>query len=85
MVHSVTGMLVGLSVGIMQVTVYVAIVQLEVSAVLMQATVSEGNMWVTIFIVIKQMGVSVAIMQVVLFSVHYAHDSSTLIMQVIRS
>ena len=49
----------------MQVTVSVAIMQLDVSA---------ANKWVTIFIVIMQMGVSAAIMQVVFSAVHYAHD-----------
>ena len=48
MVLFVTGMLVDLSVAIMQ---------LEVSAAHMQVTVSAANMWVTIFIVIMQMGV----------------------------
>ena len=41
----------------MQVTVSVAIMQLEVSAAHKQVAVSETNMWMTIFIVIKQMGV----------------------------
>ena len=47
-----TGMLVNLSVTIMQVTVSVAAMQLEVSAAHMQVTVSAANIWVTIFIVI---------------------------------
>ena len=58
-------MLVDLSVTIMQVTVSVAVMQLEVPA---------ANMCVTIFFVIRQMGVSVAIMQVVFSAVHYTHD-----------
>ena len=64
----------GSSCCIMHVTVFVAIIQLEVSAALIQVTVSTSNMWVTIFIVFMQMGVSVAIMQVVLSAVHYAHN-----------
>ena len=48
MVLYVTGMLVDISV---------AIIQLEVSAALMQVTVFAANMWVTIFIVIMQKGV----------------------------
>ena len=62
---SVTGMLVDLCVTIMQVTVSVAVIQLEVST---------ENMSLTIFIVIMQMGVSVAVMQVVFSAVHYTHD-----------
>ena len=46
----------------MQVTVFVAIMQLKVSATLTQVTVSTENMWVTIFIVIMQVRVSVAVM-----------------------
>ena len=65
MLLSVTGMLVDLSVKIMQVTVSVAVMQFEVSV---------ENMWVTIFIVIMQMRVCVAVMQVAFFAVHYAHD-----------
>ena len=49
----------------MQVTVSVAVMQLEVSA---------ANMWVTIFVVIMQMEVSVAVMQVVFSAVRYVHD-----------
>ena len=60
-----TGMLVDISVAIMQ---------LEVSAAHTQVTVSASNMWVTIFVVIMQMEVSVAIIQVVFSAVHYAHD-----------
>ena len=72
--HSVTGILVDLSVIIMQVTVSVAVVLLEVSAAHTQVTVSAANMWATIFIIIVQMGVTVAIMQVVFSAVHYAND-----------
>ena len=54
-VLSATIMLVDLFVAIMQETVSVAIMQLEVSA---------GNMWVKTFIEIMQVGISVAIMQV---------------------
>ena len=64
MILSATGMLVDLYVAIMQVTVSVAFMHLDVSA---------ANMWVTIFIVIMQMGVSVAIMHVVFSAVDYAH------------
>ena len=70
----VTGMLVDLSVAIEQVTVYVAIVHLEVSGAHMQVTLSAANMWVTMFVVIMQMRVSVAIMQVLFSAVHYVHD-----------
>ena len=69
--YFVTGMLVDLSVAIIQVTVSVLIMQLEVFAAHMQVT---ANMWVTIFVVIIQMEVSVAIMQVVFSAVHYAYD-----------
>ena len=64
----VTGMLVNFSVKIMQV----AIIQLEVSAVHMQVTVSAASMQMAIFIVIKiryflqclmHMTVSIVIMQ----------------------
>ena len=41
----------------MKVTVYVAIMQLEVSATLMPVKISAANMWVTIFIEIMQVGV----------------------------
>ena len=53
MVLFVTGMLMDLSVAIMQ---------LEASGVHMPVTVSAAKMWLTIFVVIMQMGVSVAIM-----------------------
>ena len=58
----------------MQVTVFVEIMELEVSAALMQVTVSAANMWVTIFIVIMQVGALLQIMQVVFSAVHYAYD-----------
>ena len=58
----------------MKVTVYVAIMQLEVSATLMPVKISASNMWVTIFTKIMQVGDSVAIMQVVFSTLHYAHD-----------
>ena len=58
----------------MQVTVSVAVMQLEIFAALMQVTVSAANIWVTIFIVIMQVGVSIANMQVVFSAVHYAHE-----------
>ena len=58
----------------MKVTVFVAIMQLEVPATLMQVKVSAANLWVTIFTEITQVGVSLVIMQVVLSTVHYAHD-----------
>ena len=67
-------MLVDLSVANMQVTVSVAIIELELSAAPMQMTVSAANIWVTTFIVIMQMRVSVAIMQVIFSAVDYAHD-----------
>ena len=59
---------------IMQVTVSVAIMQLEVSAVHIEVIVSATNMWMTIFIVIMQVGISVTTMQVVFSAVHYPHD-----------
>ena len=69
-VFSVTVVLVNLSAYdsfcIMYVTVFVAIIQLEVFAAIMQVTVSSSNMWVTFFIVSMLIGVSVAIMQMVL-------------------
>ena len=65
MILFVTGMLVHLPVAIKQVTVSVAIVQLEFSG---------AHMWVTFFVLIMQMGVFVAIMQVVFSAVQYAHD-----------
>ena len=65
MVLSVTGMLVDLSVAIMQ---------LEGSAEHMKVTVPATNFYVATFIVIMQMGVSFAIMQVVFSAVHYAYD-----------
>ena len=55
-------------------TISIAIMQLQVSAALMQVTFSAPYMWMTIFIVIMQMEVSVVIMQVVFSAVHYAHD-----------
>ena len=66
-------MLVDLPVPIKQVTVSVAIVQLEAFVAHMQVSVSAGNMWVVIFVLIMQIRVSVAIMQVVFYAVHYAH------------
>ena len=48
-------------------------------------TGSAANMCVTISVVIRQMEVSDAIMQVVFPAVHYAHDYSIVIMQVILS
>ena len=67
-------MLVDLFVANIQVTVSVAIKQLEVFSAFMQVKVSAANMWVTIFIEIMHVGVSVAIMQVVFSAVQYAHD-----------
>ena len=60
----VTGMLVHFSVAVIEVTVPVAIMQLEVFAAHTQVTVAAANMWVTIFVVIMQMEVYVAITQV---------------------
>ena len=65
MVLFVSGILSDLSVVIKQVTVSVAIIQLEVFGASMQVTVPAGKMWFKI---------SVAIMQVVLTAVHYAHN-----------
>ena len=72
-VPSVAVMLVDLSAAIIQVTVSVAIMQLEVFA-LIQVTVSAANVWVTIFIVIKQVEALLQIVQVVFSTVHYALD-----------
>ena len=67
---SVTGMLVDISVTIMQVTV--ADMQLEVSTTHMQVTVSSANVWMTVSIM--QMGLSVAVVLVVFSAVHYAYN-----------
>ena len=76
-------MLVDLFVANMQVTVSVAIKQLEVFSAFMHVKVSAANMWVTIFIEIMDIEVPVTIMQVVFSTVHYAHDCvSIVIMQV---
>ena len=40
----------------------------------MQVKVSAANMWVTIFFEIMHVEVSVAIVQVLFSAVHYAHD-----------
>ena len=53
-------MLVDLSVAIMPVTVSVAIMQLEAYGALIQVTISTANRWATILIAIMQVGVSVA-------------------------
>ena len=60
----------GLSVANKHVAVSVVIMQLDVSAELMEVTVSGLNVGVTIFIVFMQVGVSVAIMQVLLSAMH---------------
>ena len=72
MVISVTGMLVDLSVAIMQVTVSVVIMQLEVyeAGDRFCSKYVGGNF----FIVIMQMGVSLAVMPVRFSAVHFAHD-----------
>ena len=49
----------------MLVDLFVAILQVKVSA---------ANMWGTIFIEIMHVGVSVVIMQVLFSTVHYTHD-----------
>ena len=59
--YFVTRMLVDLSLAIMQVTVSVAIMELEIFAAHTQMIVSEAKRWV-------------AILQVVFSAVHYAHD-----------
>ena len=84
---SFIGMLMDLSVAIVQVTFSVAVTLLEVSAAHLQVTVSAANMWVTTFFVIMQMGVAiVAIMQVLFSAVDYAHMTvSIVIMQVTLS
>ena len=64
-VLSATIMLEDLLVASMQVTVSVAIMQLEFSAI---------NMWVTNFVEIMDVGGSDAILQVVFSAAHYAHD-----------
>ena len=71
---SATLMLVDVFVAVMEVTVSVAIMLLEVSATLRSfCNISAANIWVTI-IEIMQVGVSVAIMPVVFSTVHYAHN-----------
>ena len=67
-------MLAVLSATVLLVDLFVAIMQLEVSAGFMQMKVSEANVWVTIFIKTMQVGASVAILQVVISTVHYVHD-----------
>ena len=82
-VLSATFILVDLFVAIMQVTISVEIMQLQVSAPFIHVKVSAANMWVTIFIEIMDIEVPVTIMQVVFSTVHYAHDCvSIVIMQV---
>ena len=73
-VLSATFVLVDVFVAIMQVTVSVAVMHLEVSAKFMQVKVSAANTWMTISIEIMHVGVSVAISQVLFSTVHYAHD-----------
>ena len=65
-------MLVILSATFMLVDLFVAIMELEVSAAFTQGKVSAANMWVTIFIEIMQVRASVAIMQVVFATAQYA-------------
>ena len=67
-------MLVVLSATFTLVDLFVAVMQLEVSAAFMMVKVSAANVWVTIFIDFMHMGVSVGIMPVVFSLVHYAHD-----------
>ena len=61
-------MLVVLSATFILVDVFVVIMQVTVSAEIMQ------NMWVTNFIEIMHVEVSVTMMQVIVSTVHYAHD-----------
>ena len=58
-------MSVVLSSTIMLVDLFIAFMQVKVSA---------ANMWVTHFFEIMHLRVSIAIMQVVFSAVHYAHD-----------
>ena len=58
-------MSVVLSSTIMLVDLFIAFMQIKVSA---------ANMWVTHFFEIMHLRVSIAIMQVVFSAVHYAHD-----------
>ena len=55
-------------------TIFVEVMQLEVSAPFTQVKVSTANMLVIGFIKIMHVEVSVTIMQVVFSTVHYAHD-----------
>ena len=73
-VLSATFILVNLFVAIMQVTVSAEIIQSEVSASFMQVKRFTANMWVTTFIAIMHVEVSATIMQVVFSTVHYAHN-----------
>ena len=56
--HIILSVTLDHSVTIMHVTVYVIIMQFEVSTALIQGTVFVSNMWVTIFMVFMQVGVS---------------------------
>ena len=61
-------MLVVLSAAFILVDLFVVIMQVTVSAEIMQ------NIWVTNFIEIMHVEVSVTMMQVVVSTVHYVHD-----------
>ena len=61
-------MLVVLSATFILVDLFVVIMQVTVSAEIMQ------NIWVTNFIEIMHVEVSVTMMQVIVSTVHYAHD-----------
>ena len=58
----------------MQVTVFIANMQLDISAAFMQMKVSVANICVTVSIEIMHVGVPVPIMQVVFSAVHDARD-----------
>ena len=73
-VLSTTFILVYLFAAILQATVSVEIMYLEVSAPFVQVKVPAANMWVTFFIEIIHAEVSITIMQVVFSTVHYVHD-----------
>ena len=66
-------MLVVLSATFISVDLFVAIIQLEVSAPFLQVKVSATNMLVIVFIEIIHVEVSVTIMQAIFSTVHYAH------------
>ena len=58
----------------MPVVLSSTIILVDLFVAFMQVKVSAANMWVTIFLEIMHVGVSVAMMQVIFSAVYYAHD-----------